>query len=98
MAYDPTGYYPAGYDHRGMPIPMHGGGYDVPLDMYYPQPAYPVSSRSRNPTDVDKHFFFFVEKSNDVYLCYFLISMNKKSMHSFDIQQHQVLIQIMIRI
>jgi hypothetical protein len=53
MGYDPTGFYPIGYDHRGMPIPMHSGGYDIPMDMYLPQPTSSISSRSRNPTDVN---------------------------------------------
>ncbi len=56
MGYDPTGFYPIGYDHRGMPIPMHSGGYDIPMDMYLPQPTSSISSRSRNPTDVNWNF------------------------------------------
>ena len=53
MGYDPTNFYPMGYDHRGMPIPMHGGGYDTPMDMYFPQSTSSISSRSRNATDVN---------------------------------------------
>jgi hypothetical protein len=53
MAYDPNGYYPMGYDHRGMPLPMHGGGYDVPMDMYLSQPTSSIPSRSRNSNDVN---------------------------------------------
>jgi len=53
MSYDPTGFYPMGYDHRGMPIPIHGTGYDIPMDMYLPQPTSSGSSRSRNPNDVN---------------------------------------------
>jgi len=57
MGYDPSSFYSMGYDHRGMPISMHGGGYDVPMDMYLPQPPTSTSSRSRNPTDVNKKIF-----------------------------------------
>ncbi len=53
MGYDPSSFYPIGYDHRGMPIPIHPGGYDVPMDMYLPQPPSSTASRSRNPTDVN---------------------------------------------
>lgn len=57
MSYDPTGFYPMGYDHRGMPISMHSGGYDVPMDMYLLPPTSSTSSRSRNPTDVNSNFW-----------------------------------------
>jgi hypothetical protein len=56
MAYDPTGFYPMGYDHRGLPMPMHSGSYENPMDMYLPQSAAPLSSRSRNPTEVSAKF------------------------------------------
>lgn len=53
MAYDPSSFYPMGYDHCGMSIPMHSGGYDTPMDMYLPQSTSCTSSRSRNTTDVN---------------------------------------------
>jgi hypothetical protein len=56
MSYDPNGFYPMGYDHRGMPVPMHGG-YEAPVDMYFPQPTSSQSSRSRNTTDVNNKFY-----------------------------------------
>jgi hypothetical protein len=52
MSYDPSGFYPMGYDHRSMPVSMHGG-YETPMDMYLPQPTSSISSRSRNSTDVN---------------------------------------------
>lgn len=52
MNYDPASFYPIGYDHRGMPISMHGGSYDMPMDMYLPQSSSYSSSRSRNSADV----------------------------------------------
>lgn len=56
MGYDSSSFYPMGYDHRGMPVSMHSGGYDMPMDMYLPQPTSLVSSRSRNPADVNENF------------------------------------------
>lgn len=52
MGYDPSGFYPMGYDYRGMPLSMHSGSYDMPMDMYLPQSNAYSSSRSRNSTDV----------------------------------------------
>lgn len=51
MGYDPSHFYPMGYDHRSMPMSMHGGGYDIPMEMYMP-PSTSSSSRSRNSNDV----------------------------------------------
>ncbi|CAF1656003.1 unnamed protein product, partial [Adineta ricciae] len=48
MSYDLNSFYPMGYDHRGMPISMHGGVYDAPMDMYPSQSITSSSSRSRN--------------------------------------------------
>ncbi|CAF0761482.1 unnamed protein product [Adineta ricciae] len=48
MSYDLSGFYPMGYDHRGVPISMHGGVYDTPMDMYPSQSTTSSSSRSRN--------------------------------------------------
>jgi hypothetical protein len=55
MSYDPSSFYPMGYDHRSMPVSMHGG-YETPMDMYLPQPTSSISSRSRNSTDVKLKF------------------------------------------
>ncbi|CAF4391107.1 unnamed protein product [Rotaria socialis] len=61
MAYDPTTFYPMGYDHRGMPIPMYGAGYEVPMDMYYPQPTSSMpSSRSRNVNEYEQEINAFL--------------------------------------
>ncbi len=59
MAYDPSSFYPMGYDHRGMPVPIHSGSYEAPMDMYHPQSTSSISSRSRNPTDVNSNLFAF---------------------------------------
>ena len=56
MTYDPAAYYPMGFDHRNMPVPMHGGAYEVPMDLYFPQSGPSMSCRSRNPTDVNQNF------------------------------------------
>jgi hypothetical protein len=73
MGYDPAGFYSMGYDHRGIPIPMHSGAYDIPMDMYLPQSTSSISSRSRNPTDVRENFLI---KNTP---CLFLFSsMNKR--------------------
>ena len=56
MAYNSAVYYPMGYDHRNMPVSMHGGAYEVPMDYYFPQSASSISSRSRNPTNVNQSF------------------------------------------
>ncbi|CAF2740251.1 unnamed protein product [Rotaria sp. Silwood2] len=60
MAYDPAAFYPVGYDHRGMPISMHAGGYEIPMDMYYPQPTTSMPSRSRNLTDYEQEINAFL--------------------------------------
>lgn len=52
MSYDLSGFYPMGYDHRGMPISMHGGVYDASMDMYPSQSTTSSASRSRNNVDV----------------------------------------------
>lgn len=62
MAYDPATFYSMGYDHRGMPIPMHGSGYEVPMDMYYSQPPSSMSSRSRNVANVIDKLSFMHSK------------------------------------
>jgi hypothetical protein len=93
MGYDPVGFYPMGYDHRGMSMPMHGGAYDMPMDMYLPQSTSSMSSRSRNSTDVR---FNFLIKNHFNTLSLFPFSMNKRSMHFFVIHQHPVGILLMI--
>ncbi|CAF3788101.1 unnamed protein product [Rotaria magnacalcarata] len=61
MAYDPAAFYPMGYDHHGMPISMYGAGYEVPMDMYYPQPAPSMpSSRSRNVNEYEQEINAFL--------------------------------------
>ncbi|CAF1085586.1 unnamed protein product [Rotaria sordida] len=60
MAYDPSAFYPMGYDHRGMPISLHSGGYDVPMDVYYPQPTPSMTSRSRNLTEYEQEINAFL--------------------------------------
>ncbi len=93
MGYDPVGFYPIGYDHRGMSMPMHGGAYDMPMDMYLPQSTSSMSSRSRNSTDVR---FNFLIKNHFNTLSLFPFSTNKRSMHFFVIHQHPVGILLMI--
>ena len=58
MGYDPSGFYPMMYDHRGMPIPMPGTGYETGMDMYLPPGNASHSSRSRNPTEVNRRCSF----------------------------------------
>jgi hypothetical protein len=53
MGYNTSRFYPIGYDHSGMPIPLHGGGYDVPINMDLSQLVSSTPSHSRNPTDVN---------------------------------------------
>ncbi|UJR26435.1 hypothetical protein I4U23_007766 [Adineta vaga] len=60
MSYDPNSFYPLTYDHRGMPISMHGGGYDFQMDMYPPQCTSSTSSRSRNTTDYEQEINAFL--------------------------------------
>lgn len=53
MGYDPTAFYGMGYDPRGMPVSMHGGPYEPSMDMYLNSATAPMSSRPRNPTEVN---------------------------------------------
>jgi len=59
MGYDVNHFYPMGYDHRGMSMPMHSGGYDMSMDTYMPQ-STSSSARSRNSNNVNRNFVLFV--------------------------------------
>ncbi|CAF1117421.1 unnamed protein product [Adineta steineri] len=59
MAYDPSAFYSMAYDHRNLPLSMHGG-YETPMDMYLPQPTSSISSRSRNTTDYEQEINAFL--------------------------------------
>lgn len=86
MVYDPTSFYPMGYDSHS----MHTGGYTDPTNMYLPQAS---SSITPNASEVEFNIIIFLI----LFFFYLLISTNKKSMHFFVIQHH-LLIKKMIMV
>ena len=91
MGYDPSSFYPIGYDYRGMPLPMHSGGYDMPMDMYLPQSNSYSSSRSRNPAEVSGEEYSQLDNHTPL-----SSSMVKISIHFFVIPAIQMSMEVLV--
>lgn len=91
MGYDPSSFYQMGYDYRGMPLPMHSGGYDMPMDMYLPQSSSYSSSRSRNPAGVSEEDYSQLDNHTPL-----SSSMVKKSIHFLIIPAIQMPMEVLV--